>query len=152
MPATKKKAISLSFKSTEVVVVTPDDEDRFMTTAREAAHACSAAEDQKEWQDTFEQFLAHLNACCATFGDAVKACYVSAGDDGLRVFMATPGEDYDLSIADRITEIDVDLAKKFPRCPADCVQVPSKPPGSLDSFFSVENSLKVYGELRNASR
>ena len=112
------------------------------TILREAARVCHAAEDQKEWGDTFEKFLVHLNTCCEKLDDAIEACYVNIGDDCLRIFMTTPGEDYDISIDDRITEIDIELAREFPSCPADCVQVPHD---FLGSFFSVKNSLKVYG-------
>lgn len=152
MPATKKKPISLHFESAETVIVTSDDEDRFLTTAKEAARACRTAEDAKWWGETFKGFLAHLNHRCAEMGDTIRACYVNIGDDGLRVFMATTGEDYEPSIADKITEIDIDIATRFPECPADCVQVPSVPQDSLSSFFLVEDSLKIYGELRNTPR
>ena len=150
-PSTKNQPLNLHFESTKVVLVTSDDEDRFLTTAREAARACRAAEDQKDWSDTFRNFLGYINMRCSELAGSIEACYVDIGDDGLRVFVATPGEDYDPSISDKLTEIDIDLATRFPTCPADCVQVPSEPHDSLSSFFSVEHSLKVYGNLRNAS-
>ncbi len=152
MPTTRKKTISLHFESAQTVMVTSDDEDRFMTTATEAARACRAAESAKWWTETFKRFLAHLNWRCAEMSNDIVACYVNIGDDGLRVFIATTGEDYVPAIADKITEIDVDLATRFPECPADCVQIPSVPRDSLDSFFSVEDSLKVYGKLRIPSQ
>jgi hypothetical protein len=42
------------------VVVEPGDQDRFVMTAREAARACQAAQDEKSFQDEFERFLLYF--------------------------------------------------------------------------------------------
>lgn len=42
--------IRLHFGDKTLVVVTPDDEDRFMTTSAEAAKACQHAQDMLHWK------------------------------------------------------------------------------------------------------
>jgi hypothetical protein len=49
MEETQSKPIQLTFRSVEQVVVEPDDQDRFVTTAQEAARACQQAQAGKDW-------------------------------------------------------------------------------------------------------
>lgn len=146
------KPIRLTFQSVQQVVVEDRDEDRFVTTAREAARACRYFEDLKDWREIFERFLAYLHNRCDTFSTQIVACYVSIGDEGLRIFITTPGEDYVSELDDAITDLDIDVSKNFPLCPADCIQIPSQPEHSLSSFFSPNLSFQVYGDRRHTSR
>ncbi len=53
--------IHLNFQSVQQVVVHPEDENRFMMTAKEAARACELAQNAKELRDQFTQFILYLH-------------------------------------------------------------------------------------------
>lgn len=145
--ASRGRPILLSFKSVESVVVVADDEDRFVMTAQAAARACKTADDDnKKWTEEFREFLKYLHDRCEELAADISACYLGVSDEGLRVFMTAKGGQYNRNIADKITDIDLDLASKFPKFPLDCIQIPSEPVESLTSFFSMSESILVYGD------
>jgi len=70
---TPPEPIRLTFKSIENVLVESDDEDRFLMTMKEAAHACKQAQNQNEWQEDFKRFLHHVSQWCESHKEVVKA-------------------------------------------------------------------------------
>lgn len=146
----KDLPIRLSFQSKEQVIVTADDGDRFYTTSQAAARACKAADSNQAWIDEFREMLKFVHDECARMAPLVNACYVSVCDEGLRVFLTVAGQNYNRDLVDKITEMDIEIAKRFPNCPTDCVQIPSEPAQSLSSFFSLNDALQVYGDRNRA--
>src|SRR5687768_17595409 len=102
--------IKLNWKSSEPVLVTADDEDRFFTTAKEAAAACKNHQDSKDrqahWSQRFKTFLAYLRLWCMGHQDVVSRCFVGPCDEGLRVFVATKGPDYRYELAEELSALD----------------------------------------------
>lgn len=137
------RPIRLNFRSVEQVLVEPGDEDRFLITAREAARACKVAQDEKEWKETFDQFLIYLQRWCKSHKDKVAACYVGIGDGTLSIVVCTKAAEYDFDFEDVITDLDLDLVKKFPWCVAEVMQVPSS---LKDGQPSLEQAIMVYGD------
>jgi len=150
MPTKKTtKPIHLDFRSKETVVVVPDDEDRFVTTAGRAALACRQAAASKEWDAQWNNFLVFVHQWCEVQGEKVKSGYVSVGDTGLNVIICIASKDYDFSIEDAIVELDIALANQFPLCIADVMQIPDQ--RSLKTELSSE-ALLVYGDGERASK
>ena len=145
---TRRKLIQLDFRSEETVIVTSNDEDRFVTTSSEAALACRQVEDSREWRRQWNEFLAFLHQWCKKHHGFVESGCVSVGDSGLNVLVCTHNEDYDFSIEDDLVKLDLSLAKRFPLCCADVMQIPNQ--RSLRSELSSE-SLLVYGDGKRSS-
>ena len=138
--------LRLHFKSERRVVVTTDDEDRFVTTARQAALACRRAQDEQEWKEEFQRFLGFINAWCEDHSEGIVRAYLGFGDEGLKVFLITKGDEYRFDLDELVARLDSELAVKFPGCPADLMHLPDRPLDALRSFFSPPKALQLYGE------
>ncbi|HLN31557.1 MAG TPA: hypothetical protein VK395_27700 [Gemmataceae bacterium] len=138
--------IHLTFRSVESVLVEPDDEDRFMTTSQEAAFACKQASDKKEWQEDFKRFLHAVSQWCESHKDDVHNGCVGVGDGLLNIFIRTKHKAYNFDLEDELTQLDIDLVKKFPWLVAEVMQLPSNI--NEDQLFS-ENAIIVFGDGRS---
>ncbi len=138
--------IRLDFRSVEQVVVVPEDEDRFVTSSREAAEACRQVQNQEAWKRDFEAFLVAVHEWCKAHVEVVSHAYLGVGDEGLKVFVVTVGNEYQPEFDDELTSLDLDLAKRFARCPADVLQLPAAPSESLTSFFAPESAIQIFGD------
>lgn len=63
-------------------------------TARDAARACQAAQDEQSFQQEFERFLLSLRGWCEAHADVVRVGYVYTRDGFLNIVLCTAGEDY----------------------------------------------------------
>lgn len=126
------------------------DEDRFFTTSKEAAFACKQAENVKEWREEFARFLAFVNTWCTAHSADVSMAYLGIREDGLKVFLVTPGSEYRFDFDDAVTDLDIQLAQKFTKVPAIVLHVPSTPHTNLSSFFPPESALVIYGQQQRA--
>lgn len=136
--------IRISFKSVQTVEVTAENDDRFSTTVREAARACQAHENQKNWAQIFNELLAELYAW-STARTEVSSCFVTWGEGGIRVFVVTLGQRYHFEFDDQITDLNLRLAQIYPDHPADVLQIPTGQPDSIRNFFTPERCIQVYG-------
>lgn len=137
--------IRLHFSDQTIVVVTPDDEDRFTTTAAEAARACRQAQDNFQWRQEFNRFLAHIHGWCLARRESVTKAYVAFSNDGLNLFILTKGDGYRFDLDDMISALDIELAQEFQRCPTEVMHFPEAPVESLTSFLDSSKALQVYG-------
>ncbi|MBI1901024.1 MAG: hypothetical protein HYS13_07930 [Planctomycetia bacterium] len=125
-------------------MVEPDDEDRFVVTAREAALACKQALDSIEWSKQWNDFLVRVHAWCQDHSSAVKAGYVTVGDSALNVLVCVKATDYNFDLEDELAEFDLELSQQFPLCRADVMQIPNQ--SELKSGLPGEAALVVYGD------
>lgn len=139
------KPIRLDFTSVMQVVVTPENKDRFVTTSKEAAHACKVAEDSKAWGGEFDQFLMFVHEWCAQYAHEALKCFVGVSDEGLTVFVVTKGAEYNFGFDDAITALNLEIADKFPSISANAIQVPNVAEDNLASFVSLPHAIQVHG-------
>jgi len=144
--SSKPEPIRLDFRSVDVVVVTGADEDRFVTTSRDAAIVCRQAQDSKEWRQEFESFLGHIHKWAEDHSDVVVRCYVGVSSEGLTVVVVVKGEEPRHDFDDVITDLDIELAREYPNCRADVLQSPECPPEAMIPYLSLADSLQVYGD------
>lgn len=147
----RTEPLRLDFRSEQVVVVTSKNEDRFVTTSKEAARACRRAEDDKGWQREFESLLAHVHEWCKKYPDIDRA-YLGFGDEGLRLFLVTGGTEYSVEMDEPAAELSIELEKRFPGCPADVMHLPSRPKDVLHTFFSPPQVLELYAKPEGPSQ
>lgn len=138
--------IRLSFRSEQRVVVEPDDRDRFIMTVREAAQACKQVEDNKEWEDSFREFLVHLEQWGVAHAERIHSVYVYTGDGSLNILIGTRGDSYAQEYDDVLSDLDISLVKKFPWLVADVMQLPA----SLRHRLPFEKAMLVYGDGKRA--
>lgn len=151
-PMTSKQSaipapVRLTFRSVEDVLIETDDEDRFLMTMKEAAHACKQAENEKKWQDDFKRFLHKVSQWCEAKAEHVRAGYVGVGDGALNVFICTKSATYNFDIEDELSDLDIELVQAFPWLIAEVVQIPLQV--KEDQIFS-ETAVSVYGDGRAA--
>lgn len=118
--------VRLSFESKQQVIVVPENEDRFLTTASAAALACQQAEAGKEFRSQFEDLLAFVHEWCEGQAAKVRACYLTVGDVGLNVIVCLQGDDYDFEFDDPIAELDLEIFRRFPKCKVEVMQIPNQ--------------------------
>jgi hypothetical protein len=141
------KPIHLTYRSVEQVVVEPDDQDRFVTTVRDAARACKSAQADAEWRDQFEAFLAFIHEWCVERTEFVDASFVGVGDGELRVAICTSKNDFDFDFEEEVTELDILLAQKFPQCISEVTQFPR----SILTPADFSEAIMTYGDASAAS-
>ncbi len=143
MDTTKIDPIRLDFQSKRQVVVSPDDEDRFVTTEGEAAIACKQWSNREMFKEQFNAFLTEIHDWCEVRSAKVRSCFVSIGDSSLNILICTHGVDYDFEFDDAIVNLDVSLSEKFPLCIAELLQIPNQ--AALTKELPKE-ALWVYGD------
>jgi hypothetical protein len=142
----KTQPIVLDFRNVkQPITVCPDDQDRFVTTASDAARACHFFDQLNQWLDDFKGFLAYVHDWAEAHSADVSRVYVAPGLAGLEVFVVTRGDGYRFDLDDDVSRFDLDLVGKFRRCPAHVMQLPDDSNETLQSFFSPEGALQVYG-------
>lgn len=160
MTATKRheateQPLRLHFQDARKVLVEGDQEDRFVTTVREAVRACRLAEDgaakAEQFQAEFKEFLGHVNAWCIRHADKIIRAYVAPGMHGMEVFVVTNGDAFMFDFEAQVTALDLELVDAFPNWPAHVMQLPGEPDESLESFFTPRRALQVYGQRAGAS-
>lgn len=143
---TSTEPIRLDFQSVQQVVVEDNDGDRWVMTVKEAAQACRSALDEQEWKKEFGAFLAHIHEWSKKHSDIVTAAFVGVSSEGLTGVIVTKGAEYRLDFDDAVTQLDIELADKFPNCRADVLQSPEGEPESRIPHIALERAVQVYGD------
>ena len=139
--------IRLHFRDLDTrIVVTPDDNDRFVTTSSEAAQACKMAQDALRWNQEFEALLKHIHDWCAKHEERIANAFLSFSSDGLKLFLLTRGSKYRFDFDDAVSDFDIELDEKFKNCPSEIMQLPETPVESLTSFFDPAKAFQLHGE------
>jgi hypothetical protein len=135
--------IHLNVRSVRQVVVEPEDENRFMMTAKEAARACERSQNEKELRDQFNQVLLYLYQWCENHSSDVQAAYAYPGDGFLNILICTRGEDYRFDLDDSVTELTLALVQQFDWLTAEVLQVPES---AREGHSPLEKAILVYGD------
>lgn len=152
MPANRTKPIQLRFDGKGEVVVTPQDQDRFVMTVQVAVNACRAHNDQVVWREQFLHFAAAIHDWCKSRASKLRAAYLSVRGSGLAVFILTKEPTFDFEFNREVSALDLELMRKFPRCPAELLQMPAVDEQELSGFLDVAGALQIYGDGNSASR
>lgn len=146
----------LDWQDRRSVVVSPENQDRFVMTAQVAAAACQEAQDtktkQREWSEYFTNFLNAVRYWIDTSETRVRVSrvVVAPSEGCLNVALLTKSAHYLFEIEDNLTDLEMQLFSKYPRCLLRVIQIPENEEVSRDAFFSVANSIQVYGEEGSA--
>lgn len=106
------KPIQLKFEDAgRRVVVTPDDNDRYLLTVEQAILACNLMERVSGFQPRFEKMLSRLAAWLSDSRGAVDSAYVTIRDAGLLFLVVRKNTEYDREFEDALTELDLAVAR-----------------------------------------
>jgi hypothetical protein len=127
------------------VVVTPEDQDRFVLAARQAVSACQGAVVVDRMVNQFKtDFLSRLHAWCIEHRPSVRACYVpyppSCGC-AIKVFVVVKKSVFDLDLSDSVADLEASLDAAG--WPCDILQIATGLPEELQAFFDPEQSIQV---------
>jgi hypothetical protein len=125
------------------VVVTPEDEDRFVKESVWAVGACQqmlAVERMAEQLKT--EFFPMVRRWCEDHADRLETCVVALSPTVFMVFVVTKNRKYDFSLSDALADLEMELAQKS--WPAEVLQIPDGSTESLQTFFDPEKAILVY--------
>jgi len=147
-----KGPIQLHYSAGQVVI-TPEDQDRFVMASRQAISACQSALAFDRFLGQFQtEFLRRLHDWCTEKHDLVDQCYVPFGcvGDCIKVFVVAKSARFEFALSDSIAELEAELLKI--NWPCDILQVASCAPDELRVFFDPEQSIQVFadGKTRRA--
>lgn len=138
-----RKPVHISYTDTKVLVTT-EDEDRFMLSAAKAIEACKIAAAREQPISLFKNtLLLPLIQWCKKMGDRVAACYLGAPrSSSLPIYViAKPGA-YDFTLAEEMINLTDELEKNG--WAVHTIQFPVGPIEELSALFNVGRSLVVY--------
>ena len=127
------------------VVVTPEDENRFV---KEAAWAVSACQSKLAIERYIEQlsaeFFPTVREWCVAHSDRVQAAFVPLPTDHFHVFVVSRSPTYDFELSEPLADLESNLLQK--NWPCEVLQIPACDGDALQTFFNPEGSVQVYGE------
>jgi hypothetical protein len=127
------------------VVITPQDEGRFVRESQWAASVCQSAPAAEPFVERFKtEFLPPLREWCQAHHERIRACYVPFASPHLTVFVITRAGRYDFALSDALSDLGFELFQK--NWPAEVLQVPSGSMEDFQSFFDPSSSIQVYGD------
>lgn len=112
-PAMQPRSVSyLKYEDRDgSVVVTPDDEDRFMITVEAAIRACQAYHQQAVFRMQFKQTLQKVAEWLRAHESHVGQAYVTVRDAGLLFLVVRKQPQYDSGFEDDLTDLDLQIAQ-----------------------------------------
>ena len=127
------------------VVVTPEDQDRFVREAKWAVAACQGLLQLETFVKKLqEELLTAVHKWCERNAGRVLACYIPfASPQVIQVFVIGNGAALDFQLCELTSELESSLEQEG--WSTDIVQLPNSSPEMLLSFFDPSRSIQVYG-------
>jgi len=145
---TKSQFVRLSSDGGKVVV-TPEDEDRFVITAQNAVKAC---QEHQRTNEAIKQFksglLLPLMEWCEANQHWVSACYVPVPVGYVQVFVVGKSPKYDFGLGTELAQLELALVDAGWR--VNVLQIPHADDEELKTYFDPEGALLVYAQLEAA--
>jgi hypothetical protein len=127
------------------VVVTPEDQDRFIITAQKAVRACQQANVEAMMVDRFkDEFIGSIHRWCQRHADKVGECYAAVRDGTAAVFVIGSAPKYDFSLGDSLSALELELHHKG--WATDVLQLPASDKATLRTFFDPVTAILIYAD------
>lgn len=130
------------------VVVTPEDEDRFVLESQQAVSACQNAIAFDRFAEQLrEGVLVRLYHWCSERSNRIRACYVPVPiAECVKVFMVVKAQRFDLALNDEIAQLEIDLEDAG--WPCDILQIAGDSPEELAAFvdLSPQRSIRIWSD------
>ena len=133
------------------VLITPEDEDRFVREAKWAVSACQSALAVEHFFKEFKQkFLFEIHKWCEQHRDKVQSAFVVPLPNHFQVFVVAKSDRYDFQLSDPLSDFEMEMYKND--WPCEMLQIPDGTYETLETFFDAKNSIQVYGQSSGTSR
>ena len=106
------------------VVITPDDEDRFVKTCRWVVEASKLGLSRDVWLRELHSMFSRVQRFCDEHQRLVRFCFAYKRDDQIGIYFVPREGKYDFDLSERMTELDIELAEKHQACLCDVFQIP----------------------------
>lgn len=145
MTAVRKSDVILLKYSEGYITVEPQDEDRFVMSAKKAVDACLKQHHDDEVIKLFKRgFLQPLRRWCESHASKVLGCYVPPPMGHLEVFVVGTAAKYDFDLGRELSRLELELYDAGWR--VSVRQVPRGDDDSLRSYFNPDGAMVVYGQ------
>lgn len=114
MPGThgKTEYLQLDYNREGKVVVTPENQDRFVLTIRQAAEGCEIVQRESEFRSRFKLLMDRLARWLRDHRDAVHRGYVTFGGGGKLLFVVIRSrKKFDRELTDALSDLDAQIAQ-----------------------------------------
>jgi hypothetical protein len=130
-----------------LVVLTPEDEDRFVKSCKWVVKASKLGISRDVWLRELHGLLSHVRRWAGNHADRVKVCLAMQRDDQIAIFVVPQAGRYDFDLGDLLTDLDLELAEKFQACRCDVLQMPDKALDDIEDFTGNSLAILVYGHV-----
>jgi hypothetical protein len=104
--------IQLDYRRDGSIVVTPEDQDRFVMSMQEAVVACKDASQVLRYSRQFSQgLLPKLTTWLQDRRASVRKAFLTVRDGGLLLVVVRKESVYDAAFTDALTDLDVEIAR-----------------------------------------
>jgi hypothetical protein len=149
----KSRAIHIDAKSDgdRLVVLTPENEDRFVKSCQWVVEASKLRISRDVWLRELHHLLTHVHEWAQQHAARIKACMAAQRDDQIAIYVVPSAGVYDFDLSDEITRLDLELAEKFQACQCDVLQVPESTRNELYDSTGKRLVIHIYGEQNRTS-
>lgn len=144
--STAQKITQLRYEDRDgMVVVTPEDEDRFAITVEAAIQACQVFREQALFRLQFKQTLQKVAEWLNDHADDVAQAYLTVRDAGLLFLVARKSNRYDQHFEDDLTELDIQIAQdqELNLIRLSVLAIPDASEDSVASFLAPGKTLSL---------
>lgn len=129
------------------VVVEPENEDRFMLTAEQAANACQQHQRIGDFKDQLRELLGRLAQWLRDHRDEIDKAFVTVRDGALLFLVVRSDVRYDAGFEDELTDLDMSIAQDeaFDALSVDVMTLPRCNKVAYEAFLSPEYTLAYEG-------
>ena len=111
MPKTETTYVQLDYKKDGTVVVTLEDQDRFVITVQEAVAACRGAKEVLEYRRQFvDGLVPTLKKWLEARKKKVRTAYLTVRDGGILFLVVRKDAAYDGDFTDELTSLELLIA------------------------------------------
>lgn len=131
------------------VVITPDDEDRFVKTCRWVVEASKLGLSRDVWLRELHAMLSRVQQFCLDQDKLVKFCFAAKRDEQIGIYFVSHEGRYDIDLEPRLTELDIELGQKFQACMCDVFQIPE--PSAAERIFQLGPlAIIIHGDIERS--
>jgi hypothetical protein len=127
------------------VLITSQDEDRFILPCVQAVEACRVHISQKVWFDELDAMFILVQQWARKHADLVHSVYAAPREGRVVLFVVPKGSTYDHALGARLTDLDLELARDFRVIRCEVLQIPGKTPHQLATFVDPRLAKILYG-------
>jgi hypothetical protein len=129
-----------------LVVVTPEDEDRFSITVEAAIRACQVDQKDAIFRFQFKRMLNQLAAWLTARSEHVAKAFVSVREVGLLFLVVRKARNNDAFFEDDLTDLDLQIAQDpdLDLIRLSVLAIPCSPDEAVESFLMPGNLLQYH--------